>query len=359
MLHIDTRHQLIDDLEKRSSVIGSMALAKAADSQLGDDVGVFANQEHEKELITKAVEYLVTNASLDLAATKRMLEAVFNENKFSGAFTELATYGWLARPSLPFDPQVELRHPEILNQNPTTLDGILSLYDTAFDIKAFGLAAYLANKLARRLLVQGLKVDVSGPMDVDVKTVQTEALDKLSTIEAHLRAGDNEYKIPSLHWTVAIRPNRPVNTRVRTWGPYKQAEELRFYPFKQAAQFTTKRPFMLIFPYLPRFNPFLREDKIGFTETFFRSLARRAFIQLSSDSQPLANYDDRVSGVTLGEASQLLSGIMFIDLDSERYHVFFNPRAKNPIQPGIVDFTMNTHPITDLASYDDFEHDNY
>ena len=29
--------------------------------------------------------------------------------------------------------------------------------------------------------------------------------------------------------------------------------------------------------------------------------------------QPLTNYDDRVSGVTLGEASQLLSAIMFID----------------------------------------------
>ena len=146
---------------------------------------------------------------------------------------------------------------------------------------------------------------------------------------------------------------------VPTWGPYTQAEELRFYPFKQAAQFTTNKPFMLIFGYLRRFNPFLHEDATGFTEKFFRSLARRAFIQLSNDPQPLSNFDERVKGVTLGEASQLLSAIMFIDLDSERYHVFSNPRARNPIRRGIVNLTMDTHPVTDLASYDDFEHDNY
>jgi hypothetical protein len=80
-------HQLIDDLERRSSVIGCMALAETPDSRLSDDVGVFANQEHEKDLITEAVEYLVTQASLNLAATKRMLEAVLDENKFCGAST--------------------------------------------------------------------------------------------------------------------------------------------------------------------------------------------------------------------------------------------------------------------------------
>ena len=175
-------------------------------------------------------------------------------------------------------------------------------------------------------------------MDVDVKAVQTEALANLASIEAHFGGGATEYKIPSLRWTVAIKPKRPVNTRRRSWGPYKQAEALKFYPFKQAAQFTTNKPFFLIFAYLPRFNPFLREDKIGFKEKFFRSLARRAFIEFSNDSQPLANYDDRVSGVTLGAASQLLSAIMFIDLNSERYHVFSNPRAKNPIPGGIENF---------------------
>ena len=116
---------------------------------------------------------------------------------------------------------------------------------------------------------------------------------------------------------------------------------------------------MLIFAYLPRFNLFLREDSVGFTEKFFRSLARRAFIGLSNDTQPLSNHDPRVKNRTLGDASRLLAGLMFVDLESERYHVFFNPRTANPIARGIEHFARNSHPITDLASYDDFAHDNY
>jgi hypothetical protein len=64
--------------------------------------------------------------------------------------------------------------------------------------------------------------------------------------------------------------------------------------------FTTYKPIMLIFGYLPRFNPFLRGDTTGFTEIIFRSFARRAFIHLSDDPQPLCNFDERVNEMTLG-----------------------------------------------------------
>jgi hypothetical protein len=201
-------------------------------------------------------------------------------------------------------------------------------------------------------------VKIDGKMDVDPKAVQIEAFGKQIEIAKQLRNG-REYRIPSLGWTIDVMPSQPVNTSVRSWDPYKQAEDLQFYPFKQAAQFTTGKPFMLIFAYLPRFNPFLQEDPVGFTEKFFRSLARRAFIGLSDDTQPLSIHDLRVKNRTLGDASRLLSGLMFVDLESERYQVFFNSRTANPIARGIEHFAMNSHPITDLASCDDFAHDNY
>ena len=50
----------------------------------------------------------MTKASLDLAVTKRMLEAVLNENKFSGGVYRIGHIWLAARHSLPFDPQVEL-----------------------------------------------------------------------------------------------------------------------------------------------------------------------------------------------------------------------------------------------------------
>lgn len=43
----------------------------------------------------------------------------------------------------------------------------------------------------------------------------------------------------------------------------------------------------------------------------------------------------------------------------EKYHVFSNPRATNPFPGGIMSFIFNSHLHTDMASYDDFEHDNY
>ena len=48
-----------------------------------------------------------------------------------GTFSELATYGWLLRHSLLFEPQVHLDHPDILNPNGSTINGVLGLYDTA------------------------------------------------------------------------------------------------------------------------------------------------------------------------------------------------------------------------------------
>jgi hypothetical protein len=81
MPRIDTLHQLIADLEKRSAVIGSMELAKTPDCRLSDEVAVFANQDGEKDIIAGALEYLVNKASLDLSAAKTMLEAVLNGAK--------------------------------------------------------------------------------------------------------------------------------------------------------------------------------------------------------------------------------------------------------------------------------------
>jgi hypothetical protein len=54
------------------------------------------------------------------------------------------------------------------------------------------------------------------------------------------------------------------------------------------------------------------------------------------------------------EASRLLSAILFVDLGSEGYHAFFNPRATNPIPNGIESFTMNSHPVTALLCHDDY-----
>jgi hypothetical protein len=355
---IRTLHQLVRNLESKSPGLESLKLREGPDLELTGSLRVFANDEHEKELVLDGVEDLFKRNFVDDAKSK--LLDVLNDSSFYRGFPELATYGWLERHSMWFNPQIKVDHPDVLNPNGSTLDGVLALYNTAFDIKSFGLGAYLANKLIEDLAQKFnlSRVGIEGPMDVDPKTVETDALGQQSAIARELHA-HREFKIPSLSWTIRVMPPRPVSMSVRTWEPYKQAEELQFYPFKQAAQFTTKQPFMLIFSYLARLNPFSREESNGFNERFFRSLARRAFIGLSNSPGPLRDLDSRVTNRTLGYASRLLSSLMFVDLETERYHVFFNPRATNPISGGIENFIHNSHPTTDLASYDDFKYDSY
>jgi hypothetical protein len=310
---IKTLHQLVKNLESKSSVIEPLKLGDEADRPLGSDLLVFANTDHEKELILDGVEYLVSQGFPGDGKSK--LLDVLNEDSFYRGFPELATYGWLERHSIGVKPQVEVKYPDVLNPNGCSLDGVLLPYRVAFDIKSFGLATHLANKLVRDLATDfKVRVKLEGKMDVDTKTVETDALRQKEAIAKELRAG-RDYKIPSLRWRIRVVKPVPVNMSERSWGPYRQAEELRFYPFKQAAQFTTTQPFMLIFPYLPRLNPFLRETETDFTGKFFRTLARRVFLSRENDGTPLSQYDKRVQNRPLGDARSLLSALMFVDLD--------------------------------------------
>jgi hypothetical protein len=83
-----------------------MKLREGPDSDLAGLLQVFANQEHEKELVLDALEYLVNRDLVDEAKSK--LREVLNEASFYRGFPELATYGWLERHSMCFDPQVKV-----------------------------------------------------------------------------------------------------------------------------------------------------------------------------------------------------------------------------------------------------------
>jgi hypothetical protein len=299
---IKTLHQLVKNLESKSSVIEPLKLGDEEDRPLGSDVLLFANTEREKELILDGVEYLL-NQGFPGDGRGKLLK-VLNEDSFYRGFPELATYGWLERHSIGVKPQVEVKYPDVLNPNGCSLDGILLPYEVAFDIKSFGLATHLANKLVRDLETDftGRRVKLDGRMDVDTKTVETDALRQREAIAKELRAG-REYKIPSLGWRLSVMRSAPVNTSTRSWGPYRQAEELRFYPFKQAAQFTTTQPFMLVFSYLPRLNPFLRETETDFTDKFFRTLARRVFLGRENEGTPLSQYDKKSTEPTARRCS--------------------------------------------------------
>jgi hypothetical protein len=62
-------------------------------------------------------------------------------------------------------------------------------------------------------------------------------------------------------------------------------------------------------------------------------LLRRAFIELSNDPASAARYESQVAaGITVGEASSLLSALLFIDLDVQNHaSMYLDPRATNDL----------------------------
>jgi hypothetical protein len=83
-----------------------MSLAdQLPDRPLTDDLRVFANQDEEKSLILCAVDRLVNLQLCDVEEAQQSLRNLAEGTNFYGTFFELATYGWMFRHSLHFEPQ--------------------------------------------------------------------------------------------------------------------------------------------------------------------------------------------------------------------------------------------------------------
>ena len=156
---------------------------------------------------------------------------------------------------------------------------------------------------------------------------------------------------------------------VVAFNTYLLAEKNAQYPFRSANQFTRHSPFLLIFVLHPWLNQLaIHNDFSNSDSTFTRTFARRAFMQFTHDVREISTVCKEISRhVTLGEASHLLSGIMFLNVwPFESYPngsteskpvpswIYLNPRATNKITWA----TLRTF-ISHNVIVDDFTHDDY
>jgi hypothetical protein len=137
--------------------------------------------------------------------------------------------------------------------------------------------------------------------------------------------------------TIRLAAKQPVTVSSRHVEPHRLAKENALYPFRDAQQFTRNSPFILILAFHPWFNAgSLHDDFAGAGTTFTRSLARRAFMQFSNDTRPLASICSRVvpATTTLADASRLLSGMFFVNvwpLEAMPAWLYSNPRAAHSL----------------------------
>ena len=187
------------------------------------------------------------------------------------------------------------------------------------------------------------------------------------TIVKELKAKGHTRRGPM---NISAGPSKPISVSTISHDPYALAKENAAYPFLSANQFTRNKPFVLIYVVHPWLNHLsLDSDFANAGTTFTRAFARRAFMQFSDDKTLARDYCKQISDkTTLGDASRLLSAIMFVNVwPSDAYRpgrsesnpkpswIYLNPRATNKIPHGQMRVFQNN-----LATYiDDFSNDDY
>jgi hypothetical protein len=334
--------------------------ASLQDVPISGEMLNLANRTADLDRSARAVEALVSRAGLSLADAEKTVRQMLNERHFYGSYCELGAYDWFDRHNASFSAQVQLSGHEVLNPNGCSIDGSFTHDHGYFDIKGMGFQAYVADKFKAALKKQltGLDVTIEGPMDVSVKDIEAFAFPRLPALRLKLAGGGNE-QIPELGWIVRAAPPKQVTITASTIDPYRLAEENRYYPFKTASQFTRNAPFILVFSYAAQFNHALFLNYDNGTDITLRAMARRAFMQLSTDTTYAAMFDNQVGpGATVGDAAKLLSGLLFINLDKDKSSLYLNPRATHRVSLSRVYQLFDFVPPPQL-SVDDFAHDDY
>jgi len=354
-------HELIDELENRSVNISSMNLKLTLQNDpLAGYLFNLANQPQELDRVSRAVDGLIQRSGFGTVDATNAVSNLLTDRHFYGAFCELAAYEWLDRNNAAHTAQVALGSKDVLNPNGCTIDGQFMNYDAFFDIKGFGMQAYLMELFKRRLqpFAHGLTILIDGPLDVAVKDIETYAFGNIGKLKAKLFVGST-CQIRELGWSIKVVKPQRVTISEHTSNPYVFAEQNRYYPFKTSRQFTRNAPFFLVFPYSSHFNNMLASNAFDMTDIALRALARRVFIQLTADTTLLQQHDSQTSPeLTVSDAAKLVSALLFINLDNDEAWLFLNPRALHKITnyhiEQIFDFTAPIH-----MGIDDFEHDNY
>jgi len=312
-IRITTLHGLIAELASRSPAIASLTLATTlSDRSLEDEQCNLANDVSSLDRIARVADLLTANG-VPAVALGKMMGDLLSEANFYGQVCEFGVYDWLHIAGATFNPQVHVNGTIILNPNGSDLDGVFEATEVYFDIKAFGFQTYVMETFRKKLerAVGSRHVMINGAADVSAKDVETLAFRQTTSLAAQLST-DGRAEIPQLGWKIRLETGQ-VALGEQITDPYQVAGHNRYFPFKSARQFARTKPFLLIFGFSHHFNQPLSVNFDDSTSTTLRALARRVFMQMPNDAGLVTAYDRKSSPVSVGEASRLISGLLFVN----------------------------------------------
>ena len=364
---IRSLHEFIDRLSELSPDIDGMDFkTKLSDRTLPKPMINFANQPQALQQLAMTVFTLTRDLGLPLDKMEEVLGRLLAEPTFYGAYHELGVYRWLNYNGVYYVPQPSVSQTAVLSQTgPVQLDGHFEDADVYFDIKSFGFQYNLKEEFRTRLQGDlGHGVTIDGPMDHALRDITAAALEDTEyynkLVEALRNSGNGE--ISSLNWNIRLHKGH-VNFEATTENPYRLAKENRYYPFNYAKQFTCNSPFLLIFAFDHLFNMPLQVDFANHTSILFRSLCRRAFVQFKAETRAISTigkgYASKIDGATpLNNVAELLSAILFVDIQKKRSWLYTNPNAKNCLSRNRVHEIFGFDHLFEME-IEDFEYDNY
>lgn len=363
---VRTHFEWLDILASKSAIVSRLDIKRSVSDEIyramGDkitsniDAFNLAGSESHNVAIAQTIENLAKKGVSD--GTLRKLVVDLTSRNTYGTFSEMSAYAFLLKGDHDFEVQVPVTGIDILNPNGANLDGLLKLStDVLFDIKAFGFHGYLI-----RLIVDRLTADCAPEFVAAEESWDVPIPFLFNLLSAGYTGLRQELKSKRFAQRGAVRfvlksPAR-VQVSAITLDPYRLAKVNADYAFRYAKQFARSKPFFLFFVIHPwTGGGLLHVNFAGMVDKFTRAFARRTFMQFRDDQSV-------IFGVTKSEASELLSGIVFVnafegenDHRGARYRCFLNPFAKNKIS------SWSRRRLIEPYGYelmvDDFEDDAY
>jgi len=156
---------------------------------------------------------------------------------------------------------------------------------------------------------------------------------------------------------------------MREMEPYRLANNYKYKILDYYNKLLIDEPSLITFVINPWFNRELNTSSIEFLITFFRSLSRRVFMELTKDQRNMDTFFPELVGKNLkiSDVAQKITGIVYVIDNSimktgentNDVYLYLNPNATNKLLTRL-DFTILSWSQKIRKPFiDDFYYDNY
>lgn len=379
----DEFQKQIDDVLGRGTIVVN-------DKNFGNNVvGTWKYTEDFKtfraslvDRIAKLKDSLSTESNIRVY--KNLISNLGSSNNWEGTYAELVAYSILKNDyneeyKLDVTRTASFALASKIGMSNINYDVLLPDYGVYMDVKAFTdtVGDILHNGIIKNVLQQNefkslrLNILPQHPLDenddlykANVKSLQTELAEQLREM---MKKGDKRHSftsaiVPSLGYHILLGAG--VNSSESSYSPFRHAEAMKDFIIKRYCnKFTIRRPFFLVLVNFPWYNQITR-NSFGYNKIFYRSIARRTFIQYEKNTILANSINPQYRGKGLAKhVARKLTGLIFIDDNSINgngfdAYIYTNPNASNKC-PRLHTYLEEILRHAQEGDYDDFIHDNY